>query len=97
MIPPSTFQEALRLFFARAIVAAGVATGIAAAALVALLAFGGWPAPLYGQIITILGEALIGAGGVMVLVIIFLGLGGPVKALKAALGKLSVETQGDDE
>lgn len=92
---PTTFAESMTLFFGRALVAAGVATGIGAVALVAILMWGGWPATLYPAIVAIFGKALLGAGIVMVLVIIFLGLGGPVRKLKAALGKFSVETEGD--
>jgi len=94
---PSTFSERLRLFYSRTIVAAGVATGVGVSLLIILLAFGGWPEARYEQIITILGQLALGGGFVMTLVIIFLGLGGPMQRLKATIWKASIETEGDIE
>lgn len=93
---PDTFKDALRLAYSRYLVAAGIAVGIGAAVLVAILAFGGWPEEHYGQIITILGRVLIGAGLVMALVIAMLGLGGPARNIKARFGSASIETEGDE-
>lgn len=95
LVTPTTFAEYMALFFGRALVAAGVAIGLALVALVALMAFGGWPVTLYPAIIEAFAKALIGGGVVLVIVIIFLGLGGPVRRLKAGIGKLSIETEGD--
>ena len=92
---PTTFSEGLQRFYARFLVGAGLAVGLAEVALVALLAFGGWPEKHYGQIIDYLGWLAIGGGALMVIVVAFLGLGGPARAIKLALGKLSIETEGD--
>lgn len=92
---PTNHSEAMTSRYSTALIGAGIATGIGALLLVVILTWGGWPSNLYGQIVGILGNALMGAGVVMTLVIIFLGLGGPVKRLKAALSKLSIETEGD--
>ena len=94
---PTTFKEQLRLLYSRFLVGAGVAIGVGVVGLILLLAFGGWPEDRYAQIIDILGWLAIGSGASMMLVIVFLGLGGPAHLLKVALGKLSIETQGDDE
>lgn len=90
-----TFEQRQRRFYDHALVAAGVSVGLCALLIVAVLTWGGWPEDLYGQIVAILGKALMGAGVVMVFVIVFLGLGGPVRRLKAAFGKASIETEGD--
>lgn len=93
--PPLDFHDGERRYYGRFIVGAGVAVGVASIALVAILTWGGWPATLYPTIVAILGRALIGAGAIMALVIVFLGLGGPVRSLKATFGKASIETEGD--
>lgn len=82
-------------FYGKALVAAGVATGLSLLLIVGILTWGGWPEAQFATIIDILGKALMGGGVLMVLIIIFLGLGGPVRKLKALLGKLSIETEGD--
>ena len=92
---PTTYAEGRATFYGNALVGAGIATGLAALLIVAILTWGGWPSAHFGAIIAILGKALTGAGAVMVLVIVFLGLGGPVRKLRAALGKASIETEGD--
>lgn len=78
-----------------ALIAAGVAIGLGALLLIAILTFGAWGATNYPLIIKTLGQALLGAGVLMTLVIIFLGLGGPARLLKASFGIASIETQGD--
>ena len=95
MTDPTNFADNQRRSYGIALVAAGIATGLAALLLVAILTWGGWPKEQYGKIIDILGQALLGAGVVMTLVIIFLGLGGPVRKLKAAIWKATIETEGD--
>lgn len=95
MIDPTTFLETDRKAYGRALIGAGIATGLGALFLVIILTWGGWPAALYPQIVEILGKALLGAGVVMTLVIIFLGLGGPVRKLKATIWKATIETEGD--
>lgn len=83
--------------FGIALVAAGVAFGLAGVALVAILVWGPQAVPAqYGQIIGILGKALMGAGIISAMVIVFLGLGGPVRKLKAGAGKFFIETEGDE-
>lgn len=78
------------------LVAAGVAFGLAAAVLVAILAFGGWPASLYGPIVDILGRTLMGAGGLLALTVVFLGIGGPIKRVKLGGKLFNLETEGDE-
>ena len=85
-----------RSLYGAFLVAAGIVIGIAASILVAILVWGGWPPALYGQIVGILGKALLGAGGLLTLVIIFLGLGGPVKRLSLGTATAHIETEGDD-
>lgn len=87
--------ENLAPFYGKALVAAGVAIGLALLLIVGILTWGGWPEALFGTIIEILGRALMGGGVLLVLIIIFLGLGGPVRKLKALLGKITIETEGD--
>jgi hypothetical protein len=78
------------------LVAAGVAIGLASVGLVAVLAFGGWPASLYGPIVDILGRTLMGAGGLLALTIVFLGIGGPVKRTKLGGKLFNLEAEGDE-
>ena len=93
---PSTFKEYLKLLYARFLVAAGVATGLGVVGLVMILSFG-WPAEADPKaVISILGKLAIGAGALMTLVIIFLGLGGSAQSIKASLWGASIETQGDN-
>lgn len=93
--PPGTFKEALRLLYSRYLLAAGIALGIGAAAITGYLMFF-TPKNLASLVITILGRALMGAGIAQTLVIIFLGLGGPVRSFKGSIGRASIDTQGDD-
>jgi hypothetical protein len=93
--PPATFKEALRLLYSRYLVAAGIALGVGGAAIVAFLMFG-VSKSLEQLAVETLGKALIGAGIGQTLVIIFLGLGGPVRSLKGSVWKATIEAQGDD-
>jgi hypothetical protein len=94
---PASFKDALRLLYSRYIIAAGIALGVGAAALVLILWLGGWPAQYDGLIIQVFGKALLGAGIAQTLIIIFLGLGGPVRKLTATIWKASIETEGDSD
>lgn len=93
---PGSFKDALRLLYSRYLVAAGIGLGLGAVGITVYLMFGVQKA-LQQLAVTILGKALIGAGIGQILVIIFLGLGGPVRSFKAAFGKATIETQGDDD
>jgi hypothetical protein len=81
--------------YGTALIAAGLAVGIAAAVLVGVFVWGGWPATLYPAIIEILGKALIGAGTIMALVIVILGIGGPIKNAKVGGKVFNIEVEGD--
>lgn len=94
--PPSTFKEALRLLYSRYLLAAGIALGVGSVGIILYLMFL-TPPNLAGTVVTIMGKALIGAGVGQTLVIIFMGLGGPVRKLTATFLKASISTEGDDD
>lgn len=77
------------------LIAAGLAVGLAALAIVAILVWGGWPVAQYGAIIAILGQTLMGAGGLLTMVLVFLGIGGPIRRAKVGGSKVSLEVEGD--
>ena len=94
---PATFKEYLKLLYARFLVAAGVATGLALVGIVMILAFG-WPAEVDPKaVIDILGKLAIGGGVLMTLVVIFLGLGGAAQSIKGSLWGASIETRSDND
>jgi hypothetical protein len=94
---PTTFKEALKRLYAFFLVGAGVAIGLGLVGLVLILAYGGWPESQYPAIISILGKLAIGAGALMTLVVIFLGLGGAAQSIKATLWGASIETESDND
>lgn len=98
MIPPSTFEQSQSRFFGILLAAAGICVGIGAVALVVLLVWGGWPATLYGQIVTILGLTLGGALAILLYVIHALAIGGPVKNTEVSISRdgASFKTEGDE-
>jgi hypothetical protein len=85
--PPTSFAEGQRLVYGWLVAAAGMFCGGTALGLIAVLVWGGWPASLYGQIVTILGCALGGFIAAMGAVIIGLMVGGPVGRFKASATK----------
>lgn len=95
--PPTTFAEGLRLLFAYAAIACGVAIGCAAVGLAAVFIWGGWPPALYGRIVEILGTALIGAIGLLGVCLVGMLLGGPVGRLKGSVSRdgASIEAEGE--
>ena len=93
---PSTFKEALKARYATFLIGSGVAIGLGVLLIVAILTWGGWPSSLYGDIVHILGRLATGGGVIMILVIIFLGLGGSAQSIKGSLWGASIETQGDE-
>jgi hypothetical protein len=96
--PPTTFAEGQRLVYGWLVAAAGMFCGGTALGLIAVLVWGGWPASLYGQIVTILGCALGGFIAAMGAVIIGLMVGGPVGRFKASATKdgATFEAEGDN-
>lgn len=94
--PPSTFAEGMRLLFAIAALVAGVAFGLGAVAIVAVLVWGGWPAVLYAKIVGILGVVAIGSLVLIAITQIGILLGGPVGRFSAKAGKQGVELSAED-
>lgn len=94
---PKTFEEAQSRFYGKALTFAGIATGIAVVALIAVLIWGGWPESLYGQIVTILGIVAGGAQVTLLYVIHALAIGGPVQNSTLSFGRdgASFKTEGD--
>ena len=94
--PPTTFAEGQRLVYGYLVAAAGMFCGATAVGVIAILVWGGWPATLYGQIITILGCALGGFITAMAAVIVGLLVGGPVGKFKGAVSKDGVSLEAED-
>lgn len=97
--PPTTFSEGQRQIYGWMMIAAGIACGAMAIAMVVIFVWGGWPVERYQQILTILG---IGFGGFltgMMIVMVALAVGGPVGRFKGGVGKegLNFEASGDGE
>lgn len=94
--PPANFAEGQRKLYGLLASAAGMFCGATAVGIIAVLVWGGWPTTLYGQIITILGSALIGFIAAMSAVIIGLMVGGPVGRFKGTVNKdgASLEAEG---
>ena len=80
--PPLTFAEGQRYIYGLLAAAAGIFCGFCAAAMVALLMWGGWSAAEQHSIVIIFGCSLGGFIGAMVVVIIGLLAGGPVGRFK---------------
>jgi hypothetical protein len=85
--PPTTFAEGQRLVYGWLVAAAGMFCGAMAIGLIVIFVWGGWPATLYGQIITILGCSLGGFIAAMIFVIVGLLVGGPVGRFKGSVSK----------
>jgi hypothetical protein len=84
---PTTFAEGQRLIYGLLAAAAGMFSGACAVAMVALLMWGGWPAPEQHTIVVIFGWALGGFIAAMVAVIVGLLAGGPVGRFKLAANR----------
>lgn len=95
--PPTTFAEGQRQLFGRLMAAAGVFAGTVAVGMIAVLIWGGWPATLYAQILTILGLALGGFIVAMIVVIIAMAVGGPVGRFKVAASKDGASVEADSD
>lgn len=95
--PPTSFAEGQRLIYGWLAAAAGIFCGFAAAAMVALLVWGGWSPAEEHTIVVILGCALGGFLSAMCSVIIGLLVGGPVGRFKGSAGRdgVSVEAEGE--
>lgn len=95
--PPTTFAEGQRALYGCLAAVAGLAAGVGAVALVAILVWGGWPETLFGQIVGILGTALIGGVSIMAIVIVGLLVGGPVGRFRGKVGKDGAELEACDQ
>ena len=95
--PPASFAEGQRLIYGWLAAAAGIFCGLAAAAMVGLLMWGGWSAAEEHTIVLIFGWALGGFIAAMGAVIIGLLVGGPVGRFKGSAGRdgVSLEAHGD--
>jgi hypothetical protein len=95
--PPTSFAEGQRLIYGWLAAAAGIFCGIAAAAMVGLLVWGGWSPREEHTIVVILGCALGGFIAAMSAVIIGLLVGGPVGRFKGSAGRdgVTIEAEGE--
>lgn len=94
--PPTTFAEGQRKVYGWLVAGAGMFCGAVAVGVIAVLVFGKWPAPLFQQIITILGFALGGFILAMCFVIVGLLVGGPVGRFKAHVSKDGADVEADN-
>ena len=94
---PKTFAEGQRLVYGWLAAAAGIFCGAAAAAMIALLMWGGWSHKEEHSIVIIFGCALGGFIACMAAVMIGLLVGGPVGRFKGSAGRdgVSLEAEGE--
>ena len=85
--PPVTFAEGQRFVYGLLAAAGGMFCGAGAAAMVALLMWGGFSAREEHSIVVIFGWSLGGFIAAMVAVIVGLLAGGPVGRFKVAAGR----------
>jgi hypothetical protein len=97
--PPQTFAEGQRTIYVQLAAAAGMFCGACAAAMIAMLMWGGWSASEEHSIVVIFGWALGGFIAAMVAVIVGLLAGGPVGRFKVVAGRggASIEADGVEE
>jgi hypothetical protein len=97
--PPQTFAEGQRTIYGLLAAAAGMFCGACAAAMIAMLMWGGWSASEEHSIVVIFGWALGGFIAAMVAVIVGLLAGGPVGRFKVVAGRggASIEADGVEE
>lgn len=93
---PTTFSEFLRRRYSNFLLASGIAIGLGVAGIVLNFMFGGWPAVLYPTIIKFLGWLAIGGGATLVVIIVFLGLGGPARDVTLKYRDAELSAKGDD-
>lgn len=93
--PPRTFAEGQRLIYGLLASAAGMSCGVGAAAMVALLMWGGWSASEEHCIVLILGWTLGGLIMAMVAVIVGLLAGGPVGRFKLSASRDGASVEAD--
>ena len=85
--PPGTFAEGQRYIYGLLAAAAGMFCGACAAAMVALLMWGGWSPAEEHSIVLIFGWSLGGFITAMIVVIVGLLAGGPVGRFKVAASR----------
>jgi len=95
--PPGTFAEGQRLVYGLLAAAAGMFCGAAAAAMVAMLMWGGWSRDEEHSIVTIFGWSLGGFIAAMVAVIVGLLAGGPVGRFKLSAGRNGAVIEADEQ
>ncbi len=95
--PPGTFAEGQRLVYGLLAAAAGMFCGASAAAMVALLMWGGWSHDEEHTIVTIFGWSLGGFIAAMVAVIAGLLAGGPVGRFKLSAGRNGAVIEADEQ
>lgn len=98
-VKPTTFNEGQRAVFGCLFACGTMVISAAAAGLVAIFVWGGWPEDFYGPIIDNLGWALILLIGIVGMGMAFLAVGGPVGRAKAKAGRdgFDFEASGDGE
>jgi hypothetical protein len=95
--PALSFAEGQRLIYGWLAAAAGIFCGLAAAAMICLLMWGGWSKSEEHSIVLIFGCALGGFIAAMSAVIVGLLVGGPVGRFKGAANRdgVNFEAEGD--
>jgi hypothetical protein len=93
--PPGTFAEGQRLVYGLLAAAAGVFSGIAAVAMIALLMWGGWSRAEEHTIVTIFGCSLGGFISAMIVVIVGLLAGGPVGRVRLSASRDGATLEAD--
>ena len=94
---PTTFAEGQRYIYGLLAAAAGIFCGAAAAAMVALLMWGGWSHAEEHSIVTIFGWSLGGLIAAMVAVIVGLLAGGPVGRFKVEANRDGASFEADGQ
>jgi hypothetical protein len=95
--PPGTFAEGQRLVYGVLAAAGGMFCGACAAAMVALLMWGGWTIQEQHSIVLIFGWALGGFITATVAVIVGLLAGGPVGRLRMSAGREGATLEADSD
>jgi hypothetical protein len=95
--PPGTFAEGQRLVYGLLAAAAGMFCGACAAAMIALLMWGGWSAAEEHSIVVIFGWSLGGFIAAMTAVIVGLLAGGPVGRFKVAATRSGATIEASSE
>ena len=93
--PPGTCAEGQRYIYGLLASAAGMFSGTAAGAMVALLMWGGWSPAEQHTIVTIFGWSLGGFIAAMIVVIVGLLAGGPVGRFKVTASRDGASVEAD--